>query len=409
MQRHRLDLVQRPAEPGGRQAEGRRRREGRHFGGRNDAARASRRRRAGTGRPRPARRRGGRAAPSASRIAASKGDGHGRCFALDESARKRQMTLAAEHEFGLGDQAPGLARPDPARPSSPMPTMDSHGRSGTGSRRNLEAMMTPTHSDPRRHHRSAAARRPAGRARPKLDVVLSLAGRTASPVALAGAGADRRLRRRARPGRLSQRAADRSADRRDASLRRADVAARGAGGGRDRACRSSRCCRPAWQQAEGDRWTDVDSVADAVGKLGKKPRRVFLALGRQELAPLRGRAAAFLSRAQRRSGRAAARHARRALHPGARAVRRSRRARAASESKHRRRRRQEQRRRRDLRQDRGGARPRHRGRAGRAGRRCQRRRDRRKRRRGCAAWPIIGCRPRKSAACRPAAACRRAR
>ena len=45
-------------------------------------------------------------------------------------------------------------------------------------------------------------------------------------------------------------------------------------------------CRPAWQQTEGDRWTDAGSVADAVGKLGKKPRRVFVTLGRQELAPL---------------------------------------------------------------------------------------------------------------------------
>jgi precorrin-6A/cobalt-precorrin-6A reductase len=45
-------------------------------------------------------------------------------------------------------------------------------------------------------------------------------------------------------------------------------------------------CRPAWQQTEGDRWTDAASVTDAVGKLGKKSRRVFVALGRQELAPL---------------------------------------------------------------------------------------------------------------------------
>ena len=45
-------------------------------------------------------------------------------------------------------------------------------------------------------------------------------------------------------------------------------------------------CRPAWQQTEGDRWTDAGSVADAVGKLGKKARRVFVTLGRQDLAPL---------------------------------------------------------------------------------------------------------------------------
>ena len=45
-------------------------------------------------------------------------------------------------------------------------------------------------------------------------------------------------------------------------------------------------CRPAWQQAEGDRWTDAGSVPEAIGKLGKQSRRVFVTLGRQELAPL---------------------------------------------------------------------------------------------------------------------------
>lgn len=45
-------------------------------------------------------------------------------------------------------------------------------------------------------------------------------------------------------------------------------------------------CRPAWQQIEGDRWTDAASIADAVAKLGRVGRRVFVAMGRQELAPL---------------------------------------------------------------------------------------------------------------------------
>jgi precorrin-6A/cobalt-precorrin-6A reductase len=44
--------------------------------------------------------------------------------------------------------------------------------------------------------------------------------------------------------------------------------------------------RPAWQKADGDRWTDADSIADGVAKLGGKPRRVFAAIGRQELDPL---------------------------------------------------------------------------------------------------------------------------
>ncbi|MER8694153.1 cobalt-precorrin-6A reductase [Mesorhizobium opportunistum] len=41
--------------------------------------------------------------------------------------------------------------------------------------------------------------------------------------------------------------------------------------------------RPGWEPVEGDRWTDVDTVDDAVQALGAAPRRVFLALGRQEV------------------------------------------------------------------------------------------------------------------------------
>lgn len=43
--------------------------------------------------------------------------------------------------------------------------------------------------------------------------------------------------------------------------------------------------RPAWERVAGDRWTMVDTAVDAVQALGNKPRRVFLALGRQELLP----------------------------------------------------------------------------------------------------------------------------
>ncbi len=43
--------------------------------------------------------------------------------------------------------------------------------------------------------------------------------------------------------------------------------------------------RPAWQQVAGDRWTFVESPAQAAALLGLRPRKVFLALGRQELAP----------------------------------------------------------------------------------------------------------------------------
>jgi precorrin-6A/cobalt-precorrin-6A reductase len=44
--------------------------------------------------------------------------------------------------------------------------------------------------------------------------------------------------------------------------------------------------RPPWVAVAGDRWTEVGNVRDAVRALGEKPRRVFAALGHNELAPL---------------------------------------------------------------------------------------------------------------------------
>ncbi len=44
--------------------------------------------------------------------------------------------------------------------------------------------------------------------------------------------------------------------------------------------------RPPWTAVPGDRWTDVKDARDAVRALGINPRRVFVALGRKELAPL---------------------------------------------------------------------------------------------------------------------------
>jgi precorrin-6A/cobalt-precorrin-6A reductase len=42
--------------------------------------------------------------------------------------------------------------------------------------------------------------------------------------------------------------------------------------------------RPAWQPKTGDRWTCVGSAAEAAEKLGLIPQRVFLTVGRLELA-----------------------------------------------------------------------------------------------------------------------------
>jgi precorrin-6A/cobalt-precorrin-6A reductase len=44
-------------------------------------------------------------------------------------------------------------------------------------------------------------------------------------------------------------------------------------------------CRPPWSAVAADRWTEVIDADDAVRSLGAAPRRVFLALGRQEIAP----------------------------------------------------------------------------------------------------------------------------
>jgi precorrin-6A/cobalt-precorrin-6A reductase len=41
--------------------------------------------------------------------------------------------------------------------------------------------------------------------------------------------------------------------------------------------------RPRWERREGDRWTEVDGAANAAVALGPAARRVFLALGRQDV------------------------------------------------------------------------------------------------------------------------------
>lgn len=44
--------------------------------------------------------------------------------------------------------------------------------------------------------------------------------------------------------------------------------------------------RPAWERRPGDIWREAGSVAEAVGLLGSAPRRVLVALGRNEAAAL---------------------------------------------------------------------------------------------------------------------------
>ena len=121
--------------------------------------------------------------------------------------------------------------------------------------------------------------------RSKLDIVLSLAGRTRDPVPypvplrIGGFGGPRGLADYLNERQISL-LIDATHPFATQMSRHAAIAAA------ETKVPFFALCRPAWQQSEGDRWTDVGSVAEAVGKLGKKPRRVFVTLGRQELAPL---------------------------------------------------------------------------------------------------------------------------
>ncbi len=120
--------------------------------------------------------------------------------------------------------------------------------------------------------------------RPGLMVTISLAGRTASPVAHAvpvrvgGFGGVAGLAvwlRRERVAAL--------VDATHPYAARISVNAAEAAAGTGVPLIALR--RPAWARVPGDRWTEVADAAAAAAALGPTPRRVFLALGRQELRP----------------------------------------------------------------------------------------------------------------------------
>jgi precorrin-6A/cobalt-precorrin-6A reductase len=133
---------------------------------------------------------------------------------------------------------------------------------------------------------TAEARRLAGRlaGRADLAVTLSLAGRTARPAAqpvpvrIGGFGGAEGL------------AAYLSGERIGALIDAthpyaAAMSANAAGGAAIAGVPLLALRRPPWLRAEGDRWTGVADVSEAVRELGAAPRHVFLALGRKELAP----------------------------------------------------------------------------------------------------------------------------
>lgn len=120
--------------------------------------------------------------------------------------------------------------------------------------------------------------------RPELNVRLSLAGRTAAPAALpvpvriGGFGGAERL------------AAYLKAERIDVLIDATHPYAKAMSANAAWATQTVglpliALQRPAWAQVEGDRWIEVDGVGEAVEALGATPRRVFLALGRKDIAP----------------------------------------------------------------------------------------------------------------------------
>ena len=117
-----------------------------------------------------------------------------------------------------------------------------------------------------------------------LEVMLSLAGRTASPVAHAvpirvgGFGGARGL------------ADHLSAQRIDALIDATHpyaniISANAAAAARKAAVQFVALRRPSWKALAGDRWIEVSDARAAVEAIGPASRNVFVALGRNELAP----------------------------------------------------------------------------------------------------------------------------
>jgi precorrin-6A/cobalt-precorrin-6A reductase len=128
------------------------------------------------------------------------------------------------------------------------------------------------------------AERLAGRA--DLEVTLSLAGRTAAPAAqpvpvrVGGFGGAEGLAKYLIGERIDALI--------DATHPYANVISANAGAAARRSgVQLVALRRPPWIKVAVDRWVEVNDVRAAVRALGQTPRRVFVALGRNELAPFR--------------------------------------------------------------------------------------------------------------------------
>jgi len=121
-------------------------------------------------------------------------------------------------------------------------------------------------------------------ARADLDVTLSLAGRTASPakqpvpVRVGGFGGAAGL-----ADYLARERIDALIDATHPYA--AVISANAAAAVRQSGVSLIALRRPPWRAIAGDRWVEVGDVREAVGALGPTPRRVFVALGRNELSP----------------------------------------------------------------------------------------------------------------------------
>ena len=128
---------------------------------------------------------------------------------------------------------------------------------------------------------SALARRIAGRQ--DLDPILSLAGRTRSPVPppipfrIGGFGGIPGLKTYLIEGRIAA-VVDATHPFAAQMSENAAIACR------DLAIPLAILTRPAWRQQGGDRWISVADMKTAVRALGEKPRRVFLTIGALQLA-----------------------------------------------------------------------------------------------------------------------------
>ena len=120
--------------------------------------------------------------------------------------------------------------------------------------------------------------------RPEFNVTLSLAGRTASPLPHAvpvrsgGFGGADGLAATLRAERIAVLV---DATHPYAAIMSANAVLAAASAGVDLLALR----RAAWTRRSGDNWIEVGTAAEAAGAIGDEPRRVFLALGRKELAP----------------------------------------------------------------------------------------------------------------------------